>query len=193
MADGDGYELIRRIRAQPASQGGLMPAFAVSAEPTPDGALLAGYHVFVPKPYDVATLVGVLDEFLLTGDDMPSAQASWTVASTAPGIVTMVFVGYMRPGDIRSALAVLLRHLEERPCNVIADLRKITGFSLAVASVAERAVWARRNSIRHVRILGGSTFTRLVAAASCRVLGLDYELDAEGGELREASAIGASR
>jgi signal transduction histidine kinase/CheY-like chemotaxis protein len=59
MPGADGYELIRRVRAMPASQAGAIPAIAVSAFAGAEDrrrALLAGYQVHVSKPYDPVEL-----------------------------------------------------------------------------------------------------------------------------------------
>jgi CheY-like chemotaxis protein len=57
MPGGDGYELIRRVRALPAERGGRTPAIAVSAsvgdEEIPK-ILAAGFQRFVRKPFEVA-------------------------------------------------------------------------------------------------------------------------------------------
>ncbi len=59
MPGGDGYELIRRVRALPAESGGRTPAIAVSAsvgdEEIPK-VLAAGFQKFVRKPFEVSEL-----------------------------------------------------------------------------------------------------------------------------------------
>jgi len=59
MPGGDGYELIRRVRALPAESGGRTPAIAVSAsvgdEEIPK-ILAAGFQKFVRKPFEVSEL-----------------------------------------------------------------------------------------------------------------------------------------
>lgn len=63
MREGDGRELIRRVRAFPAERGGRTPAIAVSAsvgdEEIP-GILAAGFQEFVRKPFEVAKLRAVV-------------------------------------------------------------------------------------------------------------------------------------
>jgi hypothetical protein len=58
---------------------------------------------------------------------------------------------------------------------VIADLSRLTGFSVSAANVAERVVWRVRDKIVRVTIVGGSRLARLVARATCAVLGLPCE------------------
>jgi len=51
----DGYELIRRVRALPASQGGRIPAIALTAYARPEDRLLAlsaGFQLHIAKPVD---------------------------------------------------------------------------------------------------------------------------------------------
>lgn len=59
MPGGDGYDLIRRVRALPAASGGRTPAIAVSAsvgdEEIPK-VLAAGFQKFVRKPFEVSEL-----------------------------------------------------------------------------------------------------------------------------------------
>ncbi|MGH9764782.1 MAG: response regulator, partial [Blastocatellia bacterium] len=60
MAGEDGYDLIRRIRALPADQGGDMPAVAITACASVEDrrrALSAGYLSHVAKPVDQLELV----------------------------------------------------------------------------------------------------------------------------------------
>jgi signal transduction histidine kinase/CheY-like chemotaxis protein len=53
LPDESGYALIRRIRALPPAEGGLLPALALTAYARSEDrirALLAGYHMHIPKP-----------------------------------------------------------------------------------------------------------------------------------------------
>jgi CheY-like chemotaxis protein len=55
MPAGDGYSLIRTIRARPAEQGGCVPAVALTAyaaDADAERALDAGYNVHLAKPID---------------------------------------------------------------------------------------------------------------------------------------------
>jgi PAS domain S-box-containing protein len=55
----DGYDLIRKIRALPAEQGGDIPAIALTGYVRVEErmrALAAGYQMFVPKPVEVGEL-----------------------------------------------------------------------------------------------------------------------------------------
>jgi CheY-like chemotaxis protein len=59
MEDGDGYELIRRLRAMPGGQA-QVPAIAVTAYARSEDrerALEAGYQLHVPKPVNVDELL----------------------------------------------------------------------------------------------------------------------------------------
>ncbi len=60
MPGGDGYELVRAIRALGPEQGGRTPAVAVTAGARPEDrrrALAEGFQVHMPKPVDAAELV----------------------------------------------------------------------------------------------------------------------------------------
>lgn len=61
----DGYDLIRRVRAQEATR--TTPAVALSAyslDASRDAALAAGFDMFVRKPLDVTHFVAVLGALL---------------------------------------------------------------------------------------------------------------------------------
>ncbi len=70
MPGGDGYELIRRVRALPADRGGAVPAIALTAFARPDDrrrALEAGYQMHISKPVEPAAL-GVAIKSLVAAD-----------------------------------------------------------------------------------------------------------------------------
>ncbi|MBI2896440.1 MAG: GAF domain-containing protein [Deltaproteobacteria bacterium] len=67
MPQTDGYELMRRIRALPACDGGMIPAIALTAYARREDARRAfavGYQRHVPKPVDVEELVVAVAEVL---------------------------------------------------------------------------------------------------------------------------------
>ncbi|HYE14479.1 MAG TPA: response regulator, partial [Pyrinomonadaceae bacterium] len=62
MPDQDGYDLIDRVRALPATRGGRVPAIALTAYARVEDrmhALRAGYQMHMPKPVELAELVAV--------------------------------------------------------------------------------------------------------------------------------------
>ena len=75
MTDGDGFDLIRRIRTVRPEKGGLIPAIAVSAGSNAEQALMAGYHVLLGKPYDPQRLLEIIEQFVRADDETPSLQA----------------------------------------------------------------------------------------------------------------------
>jgi CheY-like chemotaxis protein len=170
MRDGNGYELIERIRRLPPEVGGLTPAIAVSAAENMRSAIAAGFHVFMAKPFDLFDLVDVVVE--LTKTDGAQATAPWTISSLAPGRLLVTLVGRIETGDVRTLVAELARRLGERPFEIVADLRAMTRYTPAAGSLAERALWAHRARIRGARIVGGSFGARVVSAAVCKVLGV---------------------
>jgi len=63
MPDGDGYELIQRVRELPEERGGRTPAAALTAYAGPADrarALSEGYHLHVAKPVEPAELAAVV-------------------------------------------------------------------------------------------------------------------------------------
>jgi CheY-like chemotaxis protein len=57
MPNEDGYALIRRLRARPASQGGAIPAIAITAYASArnrDQTEVSGYQTHIAKPYEPA-------------------------------------------------------------------------------------------------------------------------------------------
>jgi DNA-binding response OmpR family regulator len=56
IPDGDGYQLIKRVRELPAVWGGLTAAVAVSSAANRIRALAAGFNEFLAKPLDLNEL-----------------------------------------------------------------------------------------------------------------------------------------
>src|SRR5262245_45487281 len=67
----DGYDLIKRVRALPAEEGGETPAIALTAFASPDDrerALSSGFQVHVGKPVEPVEMAGVVARLLGRGD-----------------------------------------------------------------------------------------------------------------------------
>jgi CheY-like chemotaxis protein len=63
MPDEDGYELMRKIRARPAEQGGLTPAIALTgyaSRKDRERALDAGYQQHMAKPVEQAEMIAAI-------------------------------------------------------------------------------------------------------------------------------------
>jgi CheY-like chemotaxis protein len=172
MSDGDGFELVRRIRALPPERGGLTPAIAMSAAENVRSALMAGFHTFAAKPFEIDGLFDVIADFVAGAEDRPQTVAPWTVREAGNGVIILAMVGHVRAADIRGMLTAVLPRLSGAPREFIVDLRGLSGFAPSVASVAQRVVWDRRRQIRHIRVVGGSTAARLVSTAACALLGI---------------------
>jgi CheY-like chemotaxis protein len=171
MADGSGFELIERVRKLSPDEAGLTPAIALSAAENMQEAIMAGFHAFVPKPFEAQRLLATVADFVHPDDSTP-AHARWTLTSPRAGVVVITLTGDVRSADIRSMSEALVIHLKHGPCDVVSNLRGLTGFSPSVGSVAERTLWRVRRSIRSVRVVGGSVAARLVSAAACALLGI---------------------
>jgi CheY-like chemotaxis protein len=180
IADCDGFDLIHRIRALSPEQGGLVPAIAVSGDANSEQALMEGYHALVPEPLDADEIVRLIEEFIHAESEVVSTSNSFALSSPAPGRIVMTMTGYVAPADVRAGITTLLRYLEEGPCRIVVDLRGLTGFSLAGASVAERVVWSKRHAVEHVRFIGGSLIARVAASAACRFLGIGCTIEDVG-------------
>jgi CheY-like chemotaxis protein len=176
MPDIDGLELVRRIRALPDVQARLTPCIALSGMANEEQVIMAGFHALILKPYDPEHVAGVVAEFLGKGR-ASAATCTWAIDTSGPGSVRMTFSGYVTAADARTAMRALGEALENGPCALVCDLRQVTGFSPAGASVAQREVWPKRSALRHVRILGGPLPARIVASAACRFLGLGCTVD----------------
>jgi CheY-like chemotaxis protein len=168
MPDGDGYELVRRIRALPAEDGGLLPAIAASGGATPERSLEAGFHAHLEKPDGLRGLVDVVHSFVCEGTD---SRATWKLDESLPDIALLMFVGHVTSDEMRSATVALAALLETASRHVVVDLRELKGFDLSVGSVAERTTWRVRRRIAGATIVGGSWLARLVAKAACITLG----------------------
>ncbi|HEY2749597.1 MAG TPA: response regulator [Polyangia bacterium] len=176
MPDGDGFELIRNIRAREPHAGGLTPAIAFSAVEHLRAAMMAGYHAFTPKPFELPSLLALIANFT-RDDEIPRLVTPWTVQTTEPGIVSVRLQDEVRGADMRNLMHALAAHLEAGPVDVLVDLRELRSFSPSVGSVGERALWSRRRQIRSLRVEGGPLLARLVSAAACRVLGIPCSAD----------------
>jgi PAS domain S-box-containing protein len=67
MPDEDGYELIRKVRALPAEQGGRVPAVALTAYARAEDrlrALRSGYQMHVAKPVELTELIAVVGSLI---------------------------------------------------------------------------------------------------------------------------------
>lgn len=70
MPELDGYELIRRVRQQPAQPGGALQAIALTAYAGPDyeqQAIAAGFQAYLTKPVDVDQLMTAIFSLLCDG------------------------------------------------------------------------------------------------------------------------------
>jgi CheY-like chemotaxis protein len=168
MPDGDGYDLVRRIRALPAEDGGLLPAIATSGAASPEQSLEAGFHAHLDKPPCMTGLVDLVSSFVREGS---SSRATWTLTESLPNIALLTFVGHVTADDMRGATVALAMLLETAARHVVVDLRELDGFDLSVGSVAERTTWRMRRRIAGATIVGGSWLARLVAKAACVTLG----------------------
>jgi CheY-like chemotaxis protein len=171
MPDGDGYEMIRRIRALPPDRGGLTPAIAISAAENMRAALMAGFHGFAAKPFEIDTLFDVIGDFV-DADDRPQAVAPWTIREARSGALVLTLVGHVGAADMRKMIDALVPQLDRGACEILVDLRSHASFAPSAANVAERGVWDRRRQIRQVRLVGGSMLARLVSTAACAILGI---------------------
>ncbi len=170
MPDGDGFDFIEHVRNLPPETGGLTPAIAVSAAENMRKALMAGFHVFVAKPFDPLHLVETIGEFF--APDRGQTVATWTISELGPGRLLVSLVGAIDTGDTRALTKALMLRLQAGPVDVVSDLRQLTGFSPSVASLAERELWSLRHQLRSVCVVGGSPAARIVSAAACKVLGI---------------------
>jgi CheY-like chemotaxis protein len=63
LPDGDGYELIRRVRSRPVDRGGAVAAIALTAYAGTEDvrrAIRCGYQVHVAKPFDATELIRIV-------------------------------------------------------------------------------------------------------------------------------------
>jgi PAS domain S-box-containing protein len=77
MPEMDGYELIRRIRQMPVSEGGHIPAIALTAFARSEDrrrAMTAGFDMFISKPVDPAELLAVVMRAVARGKPVPGAS-----------------------------------------------------------------------------------------------------------------------
>jgi CheY-like chemotaxis protein len=72
MPHEDGYSLIARIRALEATEGGAVPAIALTGYVRVEErmrALMAGYQMFVPKPVEADELASIIASLVGRADN----------------------------------------------------------------------------------------------------------------------------
>lgn len=174
MPDGDGFSLVRRIRALDGESGGLTPAISVSGTAEWQRAVMEGFHVSLRKPVDPMELVRTIHEFAHPGLPEPGDRA--IVLVPRPGVLVLRFDGHVRRPDMEAAMKVVVEQLAQGPCVVVSDLRALASFSPSVANVAQRSVWRLRGHISTLYLLGGSVAARVISQGAAKVLGLRVEL-----------------
>lgn len=174
MADGDGFEMIARVRSLGTEKGGLVPAIALSALEHTERALLSGFHAFVRKPFNPTEVVETIADFTIVSGE-PQRVAPWTIRRKTDGAVAITLAGRLRAPDMHAMMRSLLLHLQEGPCDVVADSRRLSGFSPAIPSIGERAVWRFRHNVRSVRVVGATLLAKVVSMTACRLLGIPCE------------------
>lgn len=176
MPDGDGFELIARIRARAPGDGGLTPAIAFSADEDDKTAIMAGYHAFIAKPFEPTVLLSVIDDFSRM-DGEQSLDAAWTIQLVGQQLVVVNLYDDVRAATMANLLHSLRDHLDAGPVDIIVDLRQLVTFAPSVGSICERVLWSRRSAVRSVRIIGGPPLARVVCASACRTLGIPCDDD----------------
>jgi DNA-binding response OmpR family regulator len=170
MPDGSGYDLIQRLRGLQPDEGGLTPGIAMSGTETARDAMMAGFHVFIPKPFDVVELMDTVSDFRRCEPRPEGAPTAIVVTSEGELLITLT--GRVESRDVAAIAKPLLTYLEQGPHAIALDLRFVTSFSPSVAATAEVSLWTHRHRIRSAQMLGGSFAARLVCAAACRTLGI---------------------
>src|SRR4051812_38490476 len=138
MPDGDGFDLIRSIRAQAPADGGLTAAIAFSAADNLKAALLAGYHAFIVKPFEISELLAIVTDFQRPRADERLAP-TWTMDVVGSRILIKLR-DHFRSVDMQTLMSAVAHHLDEDPVDVIVDLRQLTSFAPSVGSIGERAL-----------------------------------------------------
>jgi CheY-like chemotaxis protein len=173
MPDGDGFELVQRIRALAGDAGGLTPAIAVSGTDASREAILAGFHALIMKPVDPSLLLEMVADFTQETDPTSNRHE---VLKPRPGVLVVRWKGHVHGSHVRGAMKAVVEQLSRGPCIIISDLRGVAGFTWSVASAAETSVWSHRGAIQHVYVVGGPKAGQLVSMGACKVLGVPCTL-----------------
>jgi CheY-like chemotaxis protein len=170
MPDGDGCELVRRIRTLGQEEGGLVPAIAISGGASHDESLEAGFHCHFRKPVEPLVLLDCVRDFVRTDG---TSRAKWSLTPDG-GDLLLRYDGHVTGADMREATVMMSRLLEESAdgYRLVVDLRDLTGWDPSVAAVGQAGVWRQRHKLRSVLVVGGSITARLVARTAAFVLGL---------------------
>jgi CheY-like chemotaxis protein len=169
MPDGDGCELVRRIRTLGAEEGGLVPAIAISGGASPEESLEAGFHFHFKKPVEPLGLLDAVRDFVRVDG---ATRAQWSLIPDGADLV-LRYEGHVTAADMRAATALMSRLLEESDgYRLVVDLRTLTGWDPSVAAVGQAGVWRQRHKLRSVLVVGGTITARLVARTATLVMGL---------------------
>jgi CheY-like chemotaxis protein len=173
MPNGNGIELIRRVRAHAPADGGLTPAISVSGGSTVHESLEAGYHYHFTKPVDPLVLLDAIRDFI---GENHHQRSTWAVERRGTDVL-LRFDGHVTASDMRAAVRAVAALLERanEPLRVVDDLRGLVGFDPSVGAVAQSTIWDARHKIKSVVVIGGSTLARLVSRSCCLVLGIECE------------------
>lgn len=171
MPGGSGFDLVRRIRALPPERGGLTPAIAISGAADLDETFDAGFHYYLGKPLRAQALIDAVRAFVR--DDGSATHGSWSVGVDADA-VTVRLEGPLSGHDMRALIDALVPILEtsKAGCHIVADLRRLGGFSPAVGAIGELGLWRVREKIRSLLVVGGSALARTVSRSACALLGI---------------------
>ena len=161
-------QLIRRIRALPPEQGGLIPAIAISGGANVEQAIMAGYHVVLLKPLDTHQLLTLIDDFMRGAMEAgASPRAPWTISSQTPTQITLTYAGYVRAADVRDSITALVGHLRVGPIRVTVDLRGVTGFAVvgrALCRATDRVAFIA-STLLTMRIVAKPSLASIMASA----------------------------
>jgi CheY-like chemotaxis protein len=173
MADGDGFELVRRIRELPGDAGGLTPAIAISGTDASRDAVLSGFHVCIAKPLDPTRLAEAVADFTREGG-APSDQHEFL--RPRPGVIVLRWKGAVNGNDARRAVRAMIEPLSQGPCIIVSDIRDLTELGWSAPNTAEVALWPYRKAVRHVYVVGGSVTAQIATMGACKLLGFPCTL-----------------
>jgi len=158
MPDGDGLELIKRIRSLHPDAGALTPAIAVTGAARSDECMDAGFHFHFMKPLSARTLVHAIRCFV-AGEERE--ERSWSL-DVIDDVIGVRWQGRATGADMRAMTRALGQALEANATTtrVVIDLRELWSFTPAVASVAQRALWELRAKLSEVVVVGSSPIRR---------------------------------
>jgi len=98
------------------------------------------------------------------------------------------FEGHLDADAGRASAEQFARAVAGRPCDVVWDVRQMTGYDAAARAGWQEAVWPNRHNIRSLAVVGASTLIKAGAVMLAVFIGAPWRFVESPEELDEPAA-----